>query len=139
MYLKIEAEMFLKDLLKDFSISLGVDLSDDVIEDFLIKWRHPYKVEMDRVVEVVSEVLEVPPKKIFSKTRKGEAVFARQMIMYIASRKNMNFSEISRWFGEMGSRRNRATVDHSVKVINNFIKYNKEKRQIINQLLRLTA
>ena len=128
---------FLKDLLKDFSIKIGEEADSEVIDDFLLKWRHPYKVSMDRAVTVTSDVLQVPEALIFSRKRKREFVQSRQIICWIGKEiKGLGATKISTYFKERGMNYNRATVLHGIKTVNNEMEVNPKYRREINQIKR---
>lgn len=74
------------------------------------------------------------PEEIKVETRKGEIVYARQLIMYFSVLfKAGSYSSI----GEKLGGKDHATVNHAIKAINNFIDTDKNRRSRIEYYKKL--
>lgn len=76
----------------------------------------------------------VTPADVKGETRKGEIVFARQLIMYFSVQNKVGtYAFIAECLGGM----DHATVNHSLKVIKNYITTDKAKKSKIDYYTQL--
>ena len=69
------------------------------------------------------------PEIVKQETRKGEIVYARQLIMYFSV---LNDVGTYKWIGEQLGGKDHATIIHAVKVINNYRDTDKTKKAKID-------
>ena len=82
------------------------------------------------IKKIICEGQNVSPDVVFQKTRKGEIVFARQLIMYF-SRKYLKWSLAKT--GCVCGKKDHATVLHAQRSINNYIYFCPEKKKMIKE------
>ena len=85
---------------------------------------------IESIEKIICEGQQVTLDQVRQNTRKGEIVFARQLLMYFTWLTKCGTQE------EIGSRyagRDHATVVHAVKMINNYIETDKHKAKLIGE------
>lgn len=88
-------------------------------------------VNIDLIVDVVSEMCNVSPQDINGKSRKKEFTQARQIAMYLISRHTqMPASRIGRLIGG----RDHSTVIHSCKKVENEVRSNGALKELIDKI-----
>tara|TARA_R110002020_G_scaffold334555_2_gene549789 strand:- start:7091 stop:7720 length:630 start_codon:yes stop_codon:yes gene_type:complete len=95
------------------------------------------KKNIESIVKTVCEFYALKPKKVFSNTRKGEIVKARQVIQYLIKKNTKKSLEcigkVSLDYGRKKSH-DHASVLHSFKKIIGLIEVDKDFRDEINQI-----
>ena len=85
------------------------------------------------IIKVVRMYYKLDEDYNKSKSRKTDVVLGRQMAMYLVRKHtNMSLSRIGSFFNK-----DHATVLHSVKVIDNYMFYHKERKQEVWELNRI--
>jgi len=91
---------------------------------------NPKKTPYEIIIEVVCDYLKMPESRIFAKTRKREAVFTRQAIMFFGNKyKQGTLRELGMVFGK-----DHATALHSIRTINNLIDTNPQIKHDIGKM-----
>lgn len=89
---------------------------------------------MEDIVNIVCDLYNIYPKKIFQDTRKRELTKCRQISMYIARKlTDLSLSEIGAYFNK-----DHATVVHSVKAVQKEIDTNRVFKSELSLLLSRT-
>lgn len=131
--------MFLKNILCDFSVYIGKAQNDDIIDEFMLKWRNPYSdVHLDYIVEVLCVENNILKQDFFKDTHLTKSVLPRQIFSWVVYKiKHYTQGDIMKYFLKHGLKRNRTTILHSIKVIQGYIDTDKEFKKKINEIKRL--
>lgn len=86
------------------------------------------EVLLNKIKAIICEGEKIHESVVFSHIRKGEIVFARQLIMYFAKKHNLGSEAV---IGQLCGGFDHASVNHAAKIINNYIDTNPVKKNRI--------
>ena len=109
---------------------INLDLAAETVRYYSTAEAEPLKVEVDTIIQVVSDHYKMPVRDILGKKRNKEIVLPRQVAMYLAREMGaMSYPDIGRAFG-----RDYTTVIHSFEKIKSEIKKDSSLKNAISEL-----
>jgi chromosomal replication initiator protein len=109
---------------------INLDLAAETVRHYSTAEAEPVKVDVDTIIDVVSDYFKMPTKDILGKKRNKEIVTPRQVAMYLAREMgSMSYPDIGRAFG-----RDYTTVIHSYEKIRSEIKRDSNLKTAISEI-----
>jgi chromosomal replication initiator protein len=109
---------------------INIDLAAETVRHYSTAEAEPVKVDVETIIEVVSEFYKMPTKDILGKKRNKEIVTPRQVAMYLAREMgSMSYPDIGRAFG-----RDYTTVIHSYEKIKSELKRDSSLKSTISEI-----
>lgn len=109
---------------------INIDLASETVRYYSTAEADPIKIDVDTIIEVVSEHFDMPVTDILGKKRNKEIVLPRQVAMFLAREMGqMSYPDIGRAFG-----RDYTTVIHSYEKIKKEIKKDSALKNAISEV-----
>jgi chromosomal replication initiator protein len=109
---------------------INIDLASETVRYYSTAEADPIKIDVDTIIQVVSEHFKMPVADILGKKRNKEIVLPRQVAMYLAREMGqMSYPDIGRAFG-----RDYTTVIHSYEKIKTEIKKDTGLKNVISEI-----
>jgi len=109
---------------------INIDLAAETVRYYSTAEAEPLKVDVDTIIQVVSDHFKMPVSDILGKKRNKEIVMPRQIAMYLAREMGgMSYPDIGRAFG-----RDYTTVIHSYEKIKSEIKKDSGLKNSISEI-----
>ena len=109
---------------------INLDLASETVRYYSTAEAEPVKVEVDTIIQVVSEHYTIPVSDILGKKRNKEVVGPRQVAMYLAREMaGMSYPDIGRAFA-----RDYTTVIHSYEKVRGEIKRDSNLKNTISDI-----
>lgn len=109
---------------------INIDLASETVRYYSTAEADPIKVDVDTIIEVVSEHFDMPVADILGKKRNKEIVLPRQVAMFLAREMGqMSYPDIGRAF-----KRDYTTVIHSYEKIKKEIKKDSVLKNAISEV-----
>jgi len=109
---------------------INIDLASETVRHYSTAEAEPVKVEVDTIIQVVSDHYKMAISDILGKKRNKEIVMPRQVAMYLAREMaQMSYPDIGRAFG-----RDYTTVIHSYEKIKSEIKKDSILKNSISEI-----
>lgn len=97
-------------------------------------------MSLEDIHKAVCSYFNLDRNSLLLKTRKREIAYPRQLFQYLSYEYNNNVSlnNIGSYLSdETGHRYHHATVLHSIKLINNFLEFDKSVKNDVNQIKKM--
>jgi chromosomal replication initiator protein len=109
---------------------INIDLASETVRYYSTAEADPIKIDVDTILQVVSEHFKMPVADILGKKRNKEIVMPRQVAMYLAREMGqMSYPDIGRAFG-----RDYTTVIHSYEKIKTETKKDAGLKNVISEI-----
>lgn len=109
---------------------INLDLASETVRYYSTAEAEPVKVDVDTIIQVVSDHFKMPVRDILGKKRNKEIVMPRQIAMYLAREMGgMSYPDIGRAFA-----RDYTTVIHSYEKIKSEIKKDSNLKNAISEI-----
>jgi chromosomal replication initiator protein len=109
---------------------INIDLASETVRYYSTAEADPIKIDVDTIIQVVSEHFKMPVADILGKKRNKEIVLPRQVAMYLAREMGqMSYPDIGRAFG-----RDYTTVIHSYEKIKTETKKDAGLKNVISEI-----
>jgi chromosomal replication initiator protein len=109
---------------------INIDLASETVRYYSTAEADPIKIDVDTIIQVVSEHFKMPVADILGKKRNKEIVMPRQVAMYLAREMGqMSYPDIGRAFG-----RDYTTVIHSYEKIKTETKKDAGLKNVISEI-----
>lgn len=109
---------------------INIDLASETVRYYSTAEADPIKIDVDTIIQVVSEHFKMPVADILGKKRNKEIVLPRQVAMYLAREMGqMSYPDIGRAFG-----RDYTTVIHSYEKIKTETKKDATLKNVISEI-----
>jgi chromosomal replication initiator protein len=109
---------------------INIDLASETVRYYSTAEADPIKIDVDTIIQVVSEHYKMPVSDILGKKRNKEIVMPRQVAMYLAREMGqMSYPDIGRAFG-----RDYTTVIHSYEKIKTETKKDAGLKNVISEI-----
>lgn len=109
---------------------INVDLASETVRYYSTAEADPIKIDVDTIIQVVSDHFKMPVADILGKKRNKEIVLPRQVAMFLAREMGqMSYPDIGRAFG-----RDYTTVIHSYEKIKTETKKDSSLKNVISEI-----
>jgi len=109
---------------------INVDLASETVRYYSTAEADPIKIDVDTIIQVVSDHFKMPVADILGKKRNKEIVLPRQVAMFLAREMGqMSYPDIGRAFG-----RDYTTVIHSYEKIKTETKKDSALKNVISEI-----
>jgi chromosomal replication initiator protein len=109
---------------------INVDLAAETVRYYSTAEAEPLKIDVDTIIQVVSEHFKMPVADILGKKRNKEIVMPRQVAMFLAREMGqMSYPDIGRAFG-----RDYTTVIHSYEKIKKEVKKDSGLKSAVSEI-----
>ncbi|MBV9468996.1 MAG: chromosomal replication initiator protein DnaA, partial [Abitibacteriaceae bacterium] len=109
---------------------INLDLAAETVRYYSTAEAEPVKVDVDTIIQVVSDHFKMPVRDILGKKRNKEIVLPRQIAMFLAREMGaMSYPDIGRAFG-----RDYTTVIHSYEKIKSEVKKDSNLKNAISEI-----
>ena len=109
---------------------INVDLASETVRYYSTAEADPIKIDVDTIIQVVSDHYKMPVADILGKKRNKEIVLPRQVAMFLAREMGqMSYPDIGRAFG-----RDYTTVIHSYEKIKTETKKDSSLKNVISEI-----
>jgi len=109
---------------------INVDLASETVRYYSTAEADPIKIDVDTIIQVVSDHYKMPVADILGKKRNKEIVLPRQVAMFLAREMGqMSYPDIGRAFG-----RDYTTVIHSYEKIKTETKKDSNLKNVISEI-----
>lgn len=111
---------------------ITMELAQEALKDYISSDNHK-TITVSYIVDIVSEHLGVSSSDIYSKKRSSEIAYARQIVMYLATKlTDLSTTDI----GKQLNKRDHSTVIHGRNKIEEDLKINTQLQNTIDMLLK---
>jgi chromosomal replication initiator protein len=109
---------------------INIDLASETVRYYSTAEAEPVKIDVDTIIQVVSEHFKMPVADILGKKRNKEIVIPRQVAMFLAREMGqMSYPDIGRAFG-----RDYTTVIHSYEKIKSEVKKDSSLKNVVSEI-----
>ena len=113
-----------------YNRNVDMELAQKVLKHSIRAERAKH-ITMDQIIETACEHYNIRQEDVYGKSRKANIVLVRQVSMYLAQ----HYTKLTTCkIGTLVGNRNHATVIHSVKTIENRLKFDKEFKKSLDEL-----